>query len=62
MLGYVHRRTTDHDLALDKKSAISVTSVISCGHYVFGIKKFCKIFCIFILTEMVLELINDLHL
>ena len=60
MLGYVHRRTTDHDPALDTKFAISVTSVISCGHYVFGINESCKNnSVIFLLTEMVLELIND---
>ena len=41
MLGYVHRRTTDHVLAHDK-SGNFVTSVISCGHYVFGIDKSCK--------------------
>ena len=35
ILRYVHRRTTDLDPALDKKSAMSVTSVISCGYYCF---------------------------
>ena len=75
MLGYAHNRqptsecldmctAVNHDPArVSVKSAISVTSVISCGFIVFGINKFCKnISVIFLLTEIVLELINDLHL
>ena len=55
--------STDHDPTLDKKSAISVTFVISCGFIVFWNFRTAKfISVIFLLTEMVLELINDLHL
>ena len=47
---------TDHDLALDKKFGESVVTAMSCGPIVFGINKFCKNhFCIFLLTENVLE-------
>ena len=38
-------RSTDQDLALDKKSAISVTSVISCGFIALELMK-CEIFVI----------------
>ena len=51
MLGYVHRRTTDHDPALDRKSAISVTCVIHADIFVFGINKFCHFLYFFYLQK-----------
>ena len=56
-------QTTDRDLeSSSTMKSKSVITVISCGHYVFGINNFCKIyFCNFPLAESVLGLINDFH-